>query len=244
VTIQDEDGFNRCNQVDATQMVEAEPQNQLNNAVTVMLVEDHHITRLGLRFALSQVDDIAIIAEAEDGKAAVALALRKKPAVILMDIDLPGISGIDAAIAIKATCPTTKIIMVTSHSNDEDVLAALAANCDGYCLKGADAGQLVTAIRAVNSGGIWLDPGIAKRVIRAFVDQKPPTPAATNDCSLSERELEVLTLVVEGLSNNEIAQRLTLSTETVKTHMRHLMEKLAVSDRTQAAVKALRSGLV
>ncbi len=227
-------------------MPEAEQQNQnsKDGAITVMLVEDHHITRLGLRFALCEIDDIAVIAEADDGKVAVTMALREKPNVILMDIDLPGISGIDAAIAIKATSPAIRVIMVTSHSNDEDVLASLAANCDGYCLKGADAGQIVNAIRTVNSGGIWLDPSIAKRVIRAFVDQKPAIPAPTNDSLLSERELEVLTLVVEGLSNNEIAQKLVLSTETVKTHMRHLMEKLAVSDRTQAAVKALRSGLV
>ncbi len=227
-------------------MPEAEQQNQnaKNAAIKVMLAEDHHVTRLGLRFALSEVDDISVIAEADDGKAAISIALREKPDVVLMDIDLPGISGIDAAIAIKAASSAIRVIMVTSHSNDEAVLAALAANCDGYCLKGADASQLVNAIRAINIGGIWLDPSIAKRVIRAFVDQKPAIPAPTNDCSLSERELEVLTLVVEGLSNIEIAHRLVLSTETVKTHMRHLMEKLAVSDRTQAAVKALRSGLV
>jgi len=220
------------------QLIEGNP-----NLISVMLVEDHHITRLGLRFALEQVEDIKIVAEADDGNAAVSTALRELPTVILMDIGLPGISGIDAALAIKQQKPEIRIIMLTSHSLDEDVLAALAANCDGYCLKDVAADQLVTAIRAVASGGIWLDPRIAKRVIRAFVEQKP-APAPSSDHTLSDRELEVLALVVEGLTNNEIAERLILSSETVKTHMRHLMEKLAVSDRTQAAVKALRSGLV
>lgn len=211
--------------------------------ITLMLVEDHHITRMGLRFALEQIADLQIVGEAGDGKEAVTKGLELKPNVILMDIGLPGISGIEASQAIKAQQPGVRIIMLTSHSLDQDVLAALAANCDGYCLKDVAADQLVTAIRAVHNGGIWLDPSIAKRVIRAFVDKKPVVPAAGGP-ALSDRELEVLTLVVDGLSNQEIAERLVLSAETVKTHMRHLMEKLAVSDRTQAAVKALRSGLV
>ncbi|MFA6209054.1 MAG: response regulator transcription factor [Candidatus Obscuribacterales bacterium] len=218
------------------------PTNAPQTQISIMLVEDHQITRMGLRFALEQFQDLKIVAEADDGNVAVIKALQTKPDVILMDIGLPGINGIDAAQQIKAKDATIRIVMLTSHNLDQDILAALAANCDGYCLKDVAADQLVNAIRTVNSGGIWLDPSIAKRVIRPFVDQKPvATPVAT---SLSDRELEVLTLVVEGLSNQEIADRLILSTETVKTHMRHLMEKLAVSDRTQAAVKALRTGLV
>lgn len=211
--------------------------------IAIMLVEDHLITRMGLRFALEQVSDIVVVAEAEDGNSSVTKALQVKPNVILMDIGLPGINGIDAAQQIKSKEPSIRIIMLTSHNLDEDILAALAANCDGYCLKDVAADQLVNAIRTVNNGGIWLDPSIAKRVIRAFVEQKP-VAAPVNSSSLSERELEVLALVVEGLSNQQIAERLILSTETIKTHMRHLMEKLAVSDRTQAAVKALRNGLV
>lgn len=211
--------------------------------IAIMLVEDHLITRMGLRFALEQVSDLKIVAEAEDGDNAVTTALQIKPNVILMDIGLPGINGIDAAQQIKSKEPAIRIVMLTSHNLDEDILAALAANCDGYCLKDVAADQLVNAIRTVNNGGIWLDPSIAKRVIRAFVEQKPAA-APVNSSTLSERELEVLTLVVEGLSNQQIAERLILSTETIKTHMRHLMEKLSVSDRTQAAVKALRTGLV
>lgn len=211
--------------------------------IAIMLVEDHLITRMGLRFALEQVSDLQVVAEADDGNNAVTTALQVKPNVILMDIGLPGINGIDAAQQIKSKEPSIRIVMLTSHNLDEDILAALAANCDGYCLKDVAADQLVNAIRTVNNGGIWLDPSIAKRVIRAFVEQKP-VAAPVNSSTLSERELEVLTLVVEGLSNQQIAERLILSTETIKTHMRHLMEKLSVSDRTQAAVKALRTGLV
>jgi len=224
-------------------MTSQEPTSAPQKQIAIMLVEDHLITRMGLRFALEQVSDLKIVAEAEDGNNAVTTALQIKPKVILMDIGLPGINGIDAAQQIKSKEPSINIVMLTSHNLDEDILAALAANCDGYCLKDVAADQLVNAIRTVNNGGIWLDPSIAKRVIRAFVEQKPvATPV--NSSTLSERELEVLTLVVEGLSNQQIAERLFLSTETIKTHMRHLMEKLSVSDRTQAAVKALRTGLV
>lgn len=213
--------------------------------INIMLVEDHQITRIGLRFSLEQVADFKIVAEAEDGTGAVERALEFRPDVILMDIGLPFLSGIDAAREIKCKLPECRILMLTSHEMDEDVLAALAAKCDGYCLKDVGSEQLVTAIRAVNGGGIWLDPAIAKRVIKVYVEQKPAAaPLQVPAVALSERELEVLALVVEGLTNQEIAERLVVSTETVKTHMRHLMEKLAVSDRTQAAVKALRSGLV
>ncbi len=222
----------------ATEQIKA-PQKQ----IAIMLVEDHLITRMGLRFALEQVRDLIVVAEAADGNIAVTTALQVKPNVILMDIGLPGLNGIEAAKRIKAKDATIGIVMLTSHSLDEDILAALAANCDGYCLKDVAADQLVNAIRTVHNGGIWLDPAIAKRVIKTFVEQKPIT-TPVNNSTLTDRELEVLTLVVEGLSNQEIAERLILSTETIKTHMRHLMEKLSVSDRTQAAVKALRTGLV
>lgn len=226
---------------------EETPSSEQTNApqkqIAIMLVEDHLITRMGLRFALEQVRDLIVVAEAADGNIAVTTALQVKPNVILMDIGLPGLNGIEAAKQIKAKDATIGIVMLTSHSLDEDILAALAANCDGYCLKDVAADQLVNAIRTVHNGGIWLDPAIAKRVIKTFVEQKPIT-TPVNSSTLTDRELEVLTLVVEGLSNQEIAEKLILSTETIKTHMRHLMEKLSVSDRTQAAVKALRTGLV
>lgn len=217
----------------------------MTQPIKIMLVEDHQITRIGLRFSLEKVVGFTIVAEAADGSTAVRKALEVRPAVILMDIGLPRLSGIDAAREIKSQAPECRILMLTSSETDEDVLAALAAKCDGYCLKDVGSDQLVTAIRAVNGGGIWLDPAIAKRVIKSYVqNQSASAPKAVPAVALSDRELEVLALVVEGLTNQEIAEKLVVSTETVKTHMRHLMEKLAVSDRTQAAVKALRNGLI
>jgi len=218
----------------------------------LLLVEDHVITRTGLRLALEQEDTFDILGEAADGNSAVKLALELRPDVILMDIGLPGgINGIEAAKAIKKELPGCRIVMVTSHDMQEDVIAALAANCDGYCLKDIDGAQLSRAIFSVYNGAIWLDPTIAKKLIKVYVDQPAAkTTVASGGASaptasvLSDRELEVLSFVVDGLTNQEIATRLTVSPETVKTHMRHIMEKLSVSDRTQAAVRALRDGLI
>ena len=221
----------------------ASDKDSTDNKIRIMLVEDHQITRIGLRCSLEVIEDFKIIAEAEDGKTAVAKAQELNPDVILMDIGLPGLSGIEAVKAIKGESKAIKILMLTSHERSEDVYAALSVDCDGYCLKDIDTVQLTAAIRAVHNGGVWLDPGIAKHVVKGHL-KVGPAKESNNDAGLSERELEVLTLVVEGLSNQEIADRLFVSAETVKTHMRHLMEKLAVSDRTQAAVKALREGLV
>jgi two-component system, NarL family, response regulator LiaR len=213
--------------------------------IKLLLVEDHHITRTGLRLALEQEDKFEIVGEAADGPTAVSSALELKPDVILMDIGLPGMSGIEAAVAIKAKMPECRIIMVTSHDMQEDVIASLAANCDGYCLKDIDGAQLSRAIFSVYNGAIWLDPAIAKKVIKVYVGQpQGRTTTGTASTVLSDREQEVLSLVVDGLTNQEIAARLIVSPETVKTHMRHIMEKLSVSDRTQAAVRALRDGLI
>jgi two-component system, NarL family, response regulator LiaR len=211
----------------------------------VMLVEDHEITRLGLKMMLEQIDGIEVVAEAADGKTCIDTAITVKPDLILMDIGLPGVDGIEATKAIKDALQT-KIIVITSHESEEDVLAGLAAGADAYCLKGVSFAQLSNAISAVRDGAIWLDPGIAREITRiaamgkAQSTQKP----SENAFHLSARECEVLSLLVEGLTNRQIAERLILSCETVKTHMRHIMEKLCVADRTQAAVKAVRQGIV
>ncbi len=223
-------------------------------SIAVLIVEDHEITRVGLKLTLAQIEGIKIVGEAEDGRAAVEQVLLLHPQVVLMDIGLPLIDGIDATSQIKTEAPQTRIIMLTSHDNDRDIFAALGAGADGYCLKEVSSNQLAMAIRTVADGAAWLDPGIASRVLRASVAgtqaaapesaSSPGGKTAAHNTKLSQREVEVLNLVVEGLSNQEIAERLFLSVETIKTHMRHIMEKLAVSDRTQAAVKAMRQGLV
>ncbi len=225
---------------------------QASQSISVVIVEDHEITRVGLRLTLEQTPGIRIIGEAADGQQGVEQTIKLQPNVVLMDIGLPGIDGIEATGEIKKSAPKTRVIMLTSHDNDRDVFAALGAGADGYCLKETPTNQLALAIKTVSEGAAWLDPGIASRVLRASV-QSGLAAAARADAEsggrgsapkLSQREIEVLKLVVEGKSNQEIAEKLYLSVETVKTHMRRIMEKLAVSDRTQAAVKAMREGIL
>lgn len=206
--------------------------------IEVLIVEDHEITRLGLKAALERVSDLKIVGQEEDGGSAIRAAVAKKPHIVLIDIGLPVMNGIDATRQIKEKSAETRVIMLTSHDSDTDIFAAFAAGADGYCVKDIPSDQLVMAIKAVHDGAGWIDPRIASRVLRAQATQ-PST-----ETPLSQREVEVLRLIVDGLSNQKIATNLCLSVETVRTHVRHITEKLAVSDRTQAAIKALRQGLV
>lgn len=218
-----------------------------NQVTTIFIAEDHEITRLGLKLTLEQIEGFQVIGEAADGVTAASQVLELKPDIVLMDIGLPQEDGIQATKQIKDKLPDTKVIVLTSHDNDEDIFAALGAGADGYCLKEVPSSRLSLAIQTVADGAAWLDPGIASRVLRACTvgtSGQDNARMGNLNSALSKRELEVLKLVVEGLSNQEIAERLQLSIETVKTHMRHIMEKLAVTDRTQAAVKAMRQGLV
>lgn len=217
--------------------------------VNVLIVEDHEITRLGLRLTLEPVPGLKGSGEACDGHAALVKVNELRPQVVLMDTGLPVMDGIEARQKIKVQFPDVRVIMLTWHDNHQDIFAALASGADGYCLKEVTSEQLSLAIRTVFEGAAWLDPGVASRVLRTVgtVSRAAADAAGSQSAGgtpLSQREVDVLRLVVEGLSNEEIADRLCLSIETVKTHMRHIMEKLAVSDRTQAAVKAMREGLV
>lgn len=217
------------------------------STIDILIAEDHEITRVGLRLTLEHIEGFKVVGEASDGRSAVEKVSELKPHVVLMDIGLPLLDGIDATCKIKEMTPATRVIMLTSHDNDRDIFAALGAGADGYCLKEVSESQLVMAIKAVADGVAWLDPGVASRVLRACAKVSPQQEEqrmVTIAAPLSQREIDVLRLVVEGLSNQEIADRLVLSVETIKTHMRHIMEKLTVSDRTQAAVKAMREGLI
>lgn len=243
------------------------------NSISVLLVEDHEFTRIGLKMSLEQLEGVKIIGEAADGEEGVKKASELKPEVILMDVEMPQMDGIQATKLIKDSMPETKVVMLTSHKNDQAIFAALSAGANGYCLKNISAEQLLAVIRMVADGAVWLDPGIANRVLSAYslttsqpeaapaarVESAPAATAAasasasasasakpksSSNITLSPRETEVLRLVADGLSNQKIAQRLGLGLETVKTHMRHIMEKLAVSDRTEAAVKAMKQGIM
>lgn len=223
----------------------------MQEKVRVLLVDDHEITRVGLRVALSGTKEFEIIGEASDGQQAVGLAKELSPGVVLMDIGMPMMNGVEATKQIKSEVPHVKVLMLTLHDKDEDVRQAFGAGADGYCLKDIPTPTLALAISSIAAGAVWLDPRIAK-IFLQFSDPPgkyqynmvPPGETGTPEAELTRRELEVLELLAQGLSNNEIAEKLFVSGQTVKTHVRHIMEKMAVSDRTQAAVRAIKKGLV
>ncbi|HAC65501.1 MAG TPA: DNA-binding response regulator [Cyanothece sp. UBA12306] len=208
----------------------------------ILIVEDDPLMQLGLEQALNEYPDFEIVGQAEDGYGGVQKALDLKPDLIVMDIGLPRLDGIAATKQIKEQLPDIHVVMLTSHTLQTEVVASLSSGADAYCIKGASLERLLAAIEAAKDGATYLDPQIARLVLDNL---KPPTPEINQNIALlSERELEVLKLIVEGKSNNQIAEDLYLSTNTIKTHVRGIMNKLAVDDRVQAAVIALRSGLV
>lgn len=220
-----------------------------DSSITTLLVEDHEITRMGLRMMLERVPKVSIVAEASNGEEAIAKAEEFHPSLVLMDIGLPGVNGIQATKAIKESS-AAKVIIITSHDTEADAIAGLDAGADAYCLKGVSFPQLVLAIQTVMDEAMWLSPGIARLVLKSAREKVTAAPAQTsvavraNRFGLSTRELEVLALLADGLTNQEIGSTLYLSSETIKTHVRHLMQKLCVTDRTQAAVKAMKEGLI
>ncbi len=208
--------------------------------IRILIVEDDPMMQLGLEQSLSAQSQYTLVGQAEDGYLGVEAALRLKPDVVVMDIGLPRKDGIAATQEIKAALPDVRVVMLTSHTAETEIIAALSSGADAYCVKGASVDRLLSAISAAIEGATYLDPQIARRVIEHL---KPPAPS-DNIGQLSQRELEVLKLMVEGKSNPEIAAELYLSTNTVKTHVRGIMNKLSVDDRVQAAVVALRNGIV
>jgi NarL family two-component system response regulator LiaR len=205
-----------------------------------MIVEDDPMMQLGLEQTLGEYPQLTLVGQVADGYQAVEMAQKLLPDVIVMDIGLPRQDGIAATQQIKALLPNVRVVMLTSHVTETEVIAALSSGADAYCIKGTNVDRLIAAIAAAQEGATYLDPQIARRVIEHL---KPPT--STNLVGqLSQREMEVLKLMVDGKSNPEIAAELYLSPNTIKTHIRGIMNKLAVDDRVQAAVVALRAGLV
>lgn len=227
--------------------------------VTVLIVEDNELMRQGLKTVLDHSSEFKVIGEAEDGEGAVKMALELKPDVIVMDIGLPYKNGIEATREIKLARPEVNIVMLTSHDNDDEIFAALSAGAQGYCLKDCASQRIKIALSSVSQGAAWIDPRIAQKVLAAFDgSRKDPYKSeeaeagaaaaakggASSTDSLSAREKEVLKLMVDGSSNKEISEKLIISVSTVRTHVEHILEKLAVTGRTQAAVKAMKEGLV
>ncbi|MCC3410136.1 MAG: response regulator transcription factor [Microcoleus sp. PH2017_10_PVI_O_A] len=199
--------------------------------------------QLGLQHILNRQPHLTVVAQAVNGNEAVTAALQHQPDIVLMDIDLPGINGIAAAQQIRAALPHTRILMLTHYTNPTQVMAALSSGSHGYCVKGTNAEQLLLAIATVQEGGSYLDPKIADCVLQNL---KTPLPdnCANDDIKLTEREMQVLQQLVEGKSNKQIAAQLGMSVHTAKGHVEMIIAKFEASDRTQAAVKALRLGLV
>ncbi len=213
--------------------------------VKVLLVEDHSLTRVGLKYTLDKHPEIEVVGEAEDGQEAINKTRETLPEVILMDLGMPHMNGIDATQAIKESFPEIKIIILTSHNDEDEVLAAFAAGADAYCMKDIDPERLVSAIQSVNEGFTWLDPAIAKIVLtRLPSPEDKKSKVSVEDFNLTAREIEVLRLITEGCSNADIAYKLCVSMHTVKTHISNVLSKLGVSDRTQAAVMAMKDHLV
>lgn len=216
--------------------------------IRLFLVEDQEIFRHGLRSALAADGRFQIVGEARDGESALEQVFECNPDVVLMDIGLPGITGIEATRQIHAKNEHTRVLMLTSHEEQDQVFAALTAGANGYCLKDTSGERLKTAILAVADGAAWLDPRIARLFLTTMTR---PVPADNEEASrvepispLSQRESEVLKLMGEGLSNREIADQLSIGVSTVRTHVEHILDKLAVSGRTEAAVKAMRKGWI
>jgi len=238
------------------------------NKIRVALIEDHDLTRVGIRTALQQRQEIEVIGEAANASEGLKLLQTSHPDIAIIDIGLPDKDGIELTRQIKASQDSeddsnTKVLILTLRDNKEAVLAAFAAGADSYCMKDISFDNLLEALRVTHGGNSWIDPAIARIVLqqaRETPEVAEPVTAESKTVAinaadaeydqmiaaypLTERELEVLQLIVEGCSNAVIAEKLYITVGTVKTHVRNILNKLCADDRTQAAVRALRSGLV
>lgn len=209
--------------------------------ISVFLAEDHSVVREGLRELISREADMDVVGEAEDGEATVQQVLQLKPDVVLMDIAMPRMNGIQAAQQIKESLPRIRILVLTAYDNPEFVSAVIAAGAEGYLLKNVRGRELTNAIRTAHAGQLVLHPSVAKAVFaRLAQPQSVPTREKTD--LLSERERQVVRLGAEGMSNKQIAAALSIGPRTVQTHWRNIFDKLGVYSRTEAIVHCLRKG--
>jgi len=225
----------------------------------IVLIEDHDLTRAGMRMTLQKAG-FEVVAEAANGRQGLKAVAQHQPDIALVDIGLPDVDGVEVTKQIKADFPAVRVVILTMQDMEGTVLAAFAAGADSYCMKDVNIDQLVEAIQSTSEGNSWIDPTIANIVLRQVrkpVEVDPTQPKMIiiegvepayeeilDNVQLTDRELEILQLIVEGLSNNAIGETLFISLGTVKTHDRNVLSKLCADDRTQAAVLALRSGLI
>ncbi|MDX1931198.1 MAG: response regulator transcription factor [Capsulimonadales bacterium] len=215
----------------------------MDNRIRVALVDDHAMVRKGIRFFLETQNDIEIVGEASSGEEALTLTEEQTPDIVLMDLMMPGMGGIEAARRIKTISPNTRIIALTSSQEREHILPTMAAGAAAYVLKDVGPLDLALTVRRVAAGEVVIEPRIAAQLVRSLQKEEPSVGRRLSE-DLTAREMEVLRLIAEGLSNAEIAQRLFLSEKTVKTHVSNILSKLQLADRTQAAIFAWKEGLV
>ena len=224
----------------------AEPGDLTGEPIRVLVVDDHALFRRGLEMVLEQEPDIDVVGEASDGAEAVAKAMDTTPDIVLMDVRMPRRGGIDACMSIKDAVPSAKIIMLTISDEEADLYDAIKAGAMGYLLKEISIEEVATAIRAVHGGQSLISPSMASKLLSEFAsmikrsDERPQLPAPR----LTEREMEVLRLVAKGLNNRDIAKQLFISENTVKNHIRNILEKLQLHSRMEAVVYAVREKLL
>jgi len=235
------------------------------SAIRIVLIEDHNLTRMGLKTAFNQQPGFELVGEASSGQAGLSLLLSHRPDIAVVDIGLPDIDGIEVVRRFREQLQQegeipTKILMLTMHDSEEAVMAAFAAGADAYCMKQTELPELINAVRETSQGNAWIDPAIASIILQQMRQQpvaagsvdstvaiqglKPEDTQVLESYPLTGRELEILELIVSGCSNAEIAEQSYITVGTVKTHVRNILNKLGVDDRTKAAVRALRAGLV
>ena len=227
----------------------AERPGEVSGPISVVLADDQALMRMGFRMVLEAEDDINVVGEASDGTAALAQAKALHPDVILMDVRMPGMNGIEATERIAQECPSTRVLILTTFDLDEYAFAGLRAGASGFLLKDTRPTELAEAIRTVASGEAVVSPRITQRMLEMFASSlpnsgKPAQPSDPRIDSLTPREKEILVLISQGMSNAEIADRLVVSATTVKTHVGNVLAKLDVRDRVQAVVVAYETGLM
>ncbi|MCD7779127.1 MAG: response regulator transcription factor [Candidatus Gastranaerophilales bacterium] len=217
--------------------------------IKVIIVEDYKLTRVGLKSTLNEYEHINVIGEAEDAQEGIDIIQKLKPDVVLMDLGLPGMNGLEATMKLKEQGSDAKIIILTSHERGEEVIAALGAGANAYCLKDISPQTLSEVIKNVAEGACWVDPGVSSAALNFFpkpenVSLIQSTEVQDARAQLTERELEVLKHLVKGKSNTEIAKELIVSVHTAKAHVCSILQKLCVDDRVQAAVKAIKENII
>lgn len=237
----------------------------MEQPIRIAIVEDHELTRMGLEAALQRRDGLEVVGNAANGRQGLNLLNNTQPDLAIVDIGLPDIDGIELVRLFRESQgehpSSTKILMLTMHKGEDSVMAAFAAGADAYCMKDINMDKLEEAIRSTYEGNPWIDPTIASIVLQQL-RQNIPSPAVDREktiqikgldgdyadivgsAGLTDREIQILQLIVRGASNSEIAEQLFVTVGTVKTHVRHILNKLCVDDRTHAAVLALRAGLI